>query len=123
MSQDIVSDVLNMIMNAKRAGKKELEIKRSSKLLLEVLGVMKKQKYIDFKKEEDKITIDFKDLIECRAIKPRYNVKIEGLEKYMRRFLPSREYGVIIISTSKGLMTHKEAEEKNLGGALIAYCY
>ena len=123
MSQDIVSDVLNMIMNAKRAGKKELEIKRSSKLLLEVLGVMKKQKYIDFKKEEDKITIDFKDLIECRAIKPRYNVNKSNIDKYFRRYLPSVDMGIIIISTNKGLITHHEAFEKNIGGSLIAYFY
>lgn len=122
MSQDIISDVLNMIMNAKRARKKELETERRSKLLIEVLDIMKKHKYIDYKKG-DKLKIEFEKLNEARAIKPRFTVKANGLDKYIRRYLPSRNYGIIIISTSKGLMTNEEAEKKNLGGVLIAYCY
>lgn len=126
MSQDIVSDTLNMIMNAKRSGKKELEVARVSKLLIEVLEIMKKNKYVDFKspeKKSGKLRIEFKELNECKAIKPRFTIKADGMEKYMRRFLPSRNYGIIIVSTNEGLMTHKEAEEKNFGGALVAYCY
>ncbi|MEM4605521.1 MAG: 30S ribosomal protein S8 [Candidatus Pacearchaeota archaeon] len=127
MAQDIISDALNMIMNIKRVGKKELEIKRVSKFLLRVLDFMKREEYIDFEVIEGKkpyVKIYIKEkLNECRAIKPRFSVGVEEIEKYRRRYLPSRNFGKLIISTSKGLMDHIEASEKNIGGCLIAYIY
>ena len=48
---------------------------------------------------------------------------MDEIDKYVRRFLPSRDFGFIIVSTSKGLMTHEEAIEKNIGGSLIAYIF
>ncbi len=126
MSQDIVADALNQMMNAKRARKKELEVRRYSKLLLKVLDIAKKHGYIvDYAidEKEKKLKIKIGELNECRAIKPRFNVSIGEIEKYMRRFLPSRNFGIIIISSSKGLVTQKEAYEKNTGGTLIAYFY
>ncbi len=124
MSQDVVSDALNQIMNAKRAGKSEVVIRISSKFLLEILNIMKKIGYIDYEIKEKLLTIKIKDSLNtCRAIKPRYNVKSENIEKYVRRFLPSKNFGFIILSTSKGLMSHNEALEKKIGGSLIAYVY
>ena len=62
MSQDVVSDALNMIRNAKKSRKEELEIKRISNLLIEVLKIMKQKgairKYkIDAKKKSVDVTI------------------------------------------------------------------
>ena len=48
MSQDIVSDALNRIMNAKRVGKTEVEITRTSKVLVALLEIMKKKGHITF---------------------------------------------------------------------------
>jgi len=123
MSQDIIADVLNMVMNCKRAGKKELETTRYSKLLIRVLEIAKKHGYLDYSLDEKakKLRIKIIKLNECKAIKPRFNASVEGLEKYIRRFLPARDFGIVIVSTSSGLITHKEAYEKNIGGALIAY--
>jgi len=45
------------------------------------------------------------------------------VEKYRRRYLPSRNMGTMIISTNKGLMTHEEVLEEETGGSLIAYFY
>ena len=123
MSHDIVSDCLNMIMNAKKARKNQLEVNRYSKFLIKVLDIAKKSRYLDYNIEENKLSIKIKELNECRAIKPRFNATLDEIEKYMRRFLPARNFGIIIISTSKGLMTHKEAYDKNIGGSLIAYFY
>ena len=125
MSQDIVSDVLNEMRNAKRAKKNSIKTKRYSKVLIEILKVGKKEGFIlDFKinEKEKELEIYFK-FNECKAIKPRYEVGVDEIEKYMRRFLPSRNFGIIVISTSKGLVTHKEALEQNIGGSLIAYFY
>ena len=127
MAQDIVADALNQIMNLKAVGKEEVRIKRSSKLLTSLLEMMKKKGHIDFTIEGDEkkpeIVVKIIKLNICRAIKPRYFVGVGDIEKYLRRFLPSRKFGVLVVSTNKGLKTHAEAEEQNLGGALMAYFY
>ena len=125
---DHMASMLNHIVNSKRVRKRSCEFRPSSKLLLGVLALMKKNGYIkEFKSTSDSrggfIEIEFGKLNFCKAIKPRFNVKKENFDKYVRRFLPARNLGIIIISTTKGLMTHEEAIEKNLGGRLIAFCY
>jgi len=47
----------------------------------------------------------------------------DEIEKYRRRYLPARNMGTIVISTSKGLMTHEEAVQEGFGGSLIAFFY
>ena len=123
MSQDIVSDCLNQIMNAKKARKDTIVIKRYSKFLLSLLEVIKKLGYIDYKIEGKELHIEIKDLNECKAIKPRFSVSVEDIEKYVRRYLPARDFGFLIVSTNQGLLTHNEAVEKKLGGSLIAYVF
>lgn len=126
MSQDTVSDALNMIRNANRASNGTVEIKRFSNMLIEILKIMKQKgaikKYkIDSKKKAVEVTIG--DLIECRAIKPRFSVDRSQIDKYRRRYLPARNVGTIILSTNKGLKTHEEAEEEGTGGSLVAFFY
>ena len=126
MSQDIIADALNMIRNAKKARKDVIVIKKISDLLIEILKIMKQKgaikKYkIDTKTRSIEVTI--RELSECRAIKPRFSVNKEQVEKYVRRYLPARNLGTMIVSTNKGLMTHTEAQEEKTGGSLIAYFY
>ena len=85
MSQDIVADALNMMRNAKKAGKEELEITRYSKLLINVLEIAKKQGFVDYNldEKEKKLKIKFIELTECRAIKPRYYVTLKTIERYI----------------------------------------
>jgi small subunit ribosomal protein S8 len=123
---DTTANLLNRIMNAKKAGKTSCLVKPISKFALKVLDIMKKEGYLNYKIEDGKfkmVNVTFENLNYCKVIKPRFNVNKDGHEKYVRRFLPSRHLGMIIVSTNKGLMTHKEAIEKNLGGSLIAFCY
>lgn len=126
MSHDIVADALNMMKNAKNAKKETIKIKRISNLLIEVLKIMKQEgavkKYkIDSKEKVLEITIG--DISDCKAIKPRFTVSKDQIEKYRRRYLPARNIGTVIISTNKGLVTHQEAQEEEIGGCLIAYFY
>lgn len=126
MAHDIVADGLNMIRNAKKAGKDTVKIRRISNLLIEVLKIMKQKgaikKYkIDSKDKAIEVSID--NLYECKAIKPRFTVKVDQIERYRRRYLPSRNMGSVVISTNKGLITHDEAQEEKIGGCLIAYFY
>ena len=125
MSQDVVADGLNQIMNAKRVEKRELVIRRYSKVLLGLLDMMKEGGYVDYEVDEGEKTVTVKvlKLNECRAVKPRYYVAANGIDKYLRRFLPSRNFGTLVISTNKGMMGHKEAMKENLGGSVVAYFY
>lgn len=126
MSHDVVADALNMIKNANNAKKESVKISRISNLLIEILKIMKqegaiKRYKIDPEKKTVQITIG--ELFICKAIKPRFTVQRREIEKYKRRFLPSKNMGVLIISTNKGLVTHEEAEKEKIGGCLIAYFY
>jgi small subunit ribosomal protein S8 len=126
MSHDVVADALNMIKNAKKAGKENIDIKIISNVLIEVLKIMKQEKAIKKYKidaKEKSISLTIGNLSDCRAIKPRFSCDKTQIEKYRRRYLPSRNMGTLIISTNKGLMTHKEAQEESIGGCVMAYFY
>ena len=124
MSQDIVADVLNQIMNAKRARQTSLEVKFQSRFLISVLALAKLKGYIkDYKQGKQALKIEIGGLNECNAIKPRYNVAVQEIEKYEKRYLPAKGFGMLIISTSQGLMTNQTAKEKSIGGSLIAYMF
>jgi ribosomal protein S8 len=125
MGQDIVSDALNQIMNSIRVEKNNLSISRYSKVLLKLLEIMKEKNHLDFNvdEKEKKVNISVIKLNECKTVKPRYNVATDEIDRYLKRFLPSRKFGNLIISTNKGLMTHKDAIKNKIGGSLIAYFY
>jgi len=126
MSQDIIADALNMIRNAKKARKNSIKIRRISNLLIDVLKIMKEKKAIKKYKinsKDQSIDVTIEEIFDCRAIKPRFTVKVDQIEKYRRRYLPARNIGFVIVSTSKGLLTHEQAQEMKIGGCLIAYFY
>lgn len=124
MSQDIVANAINQIMNAKRALKKEIEIKSHSKFLLSILAIAKLNYYIKNYRTEGKVLkVEIGKLNGCRAIKPRTMVQVKEIEKYIKRYLPAKNIGIIVVSTSSGLVTHRTALEKNIGGSLVAYFY
>lgn len=124
MSQDIISDGLNRIMNAKVAGQTNVTLKHYSKFLQNILAIGKLKGYIsEYSVTSKGLFVEFKDLNKCKAVKPRYIVKVKDIDKYVRRYLPSRNLGVVIVSTSKGLMTHQTAVDKGIGGSIVAYFY
>lgn len=123
MAQDIVSDALNQIMNARRTQKTEVRIRRYSKVLVGILEIMKSENKIDYRIEDGALIVEIIKLNECRAVKPRYYAKKGEIDKYLRRFLPSRNFGTLIISTNQGLLSHKDVIDKNIGGSIIAYFY
>lgn len=126
MSHDIVADALNMMKNAKMSGKTVVRVRHLSNLLIELLKIMKEKKIIKKYKinsKERTIDITLGDFFDCRAVKPRFTVKADQIEKYRRRYLPARNIGTLVVSTNKGLKTHEEAQEEQIGGCLIAYFY
>ncbi len=124
MSQDIIADTLNMMLNSKKIGKNKVETKHYSKFLLSVLAIAKLKGYVkDYKIENSVLKIEIGNIHGVKAIKPRFVVTASEIEKYVSRYLPAKNIGIIIISTSKGIITHQTALEKNIGGSLIAYFY
>ena len=128
MKQDILADTLSVIKNAERVGKSEC-ITHASKVVKSVLQVLQDHGYIGSYEFVDngrggKFKIELKGkVIDCNVVKPRFSVKTDDFEKWEKRFLPAREYGLLILTTPKGIIDHKKAKEINVGGKLIAFVY
>ena len=126
---DIVSNMMSAIKNAEAVRKKEVVIYPSSKLAVEILKLLKREGYIDdFQVINDgrgnKLRILLNGSInDCKAIRPRFPVNKLNITEYVKQYLPSREIGILIVSTSKGVKTHRECIEENIGGVLVAYVY
>jgi small subunit ribosomal protein S8 len=129
MLNDPLANALSLIMNAEKVSKIECNIKPVSKIIKKILELMNQYSYIgsyeefeDSKGNTIKVNL-LRKINKCAAIKPRYSIKADEIEKWEKRYLPAKDFGIIIISTSKGIMTHYDAKKKNLGGKLISYCY
>jgi small subunit ribosomal protein S8 len=126
---DVLSDALNVIDVARQNGKASCVVRPVSSILTKLLEIMKENKYI--KKYEiisdasgGFIKVDLSSAInKCKAVRPRLPIKAAEMGKYERRLLPALSFGIIVISTNKGLITNVEAKAKNVGGVLIAYVY
>ena len=129
MMHDLINDAISNIKNHERIGKDECVVRPVSKLLINILRIFQKEGYIgEFEVEEDgrgnNIKIKLLHRInDCGVIKPRYPVKSNEYAKWEQRFLPARDFGVLIVSTPKGVMSHKEAKKLGIGGRLLAYVY
>jgi len=126
---DPLSNALTTIMNNELRNKRECVVNPASKMIGYVLRLLQKNGYIgQFEFVDDGRFGKFKVQLLGRinkssAIKPRYYIKVKNLEAWEKQFLPSRELGILILSTSKGMLSHKEAKRKKVGGQLIAYVY
>ncbi|MBI2657860.1 30S ribosomal protein S8 [Candidatus Woesearchaeota archaeon] len=129
MMNDPLATMMSLILNNESVGKSECLIKPSSKMIRELLKVMKENGYVgEFEEVEDSrgnyIRLSLTGSINrCNVIKPRYSVKGTGFEKFERRYLPAKDVGILVVSTPRGIMTHYDAKAKKIGGRLLAYCY
>ena len=129
MQNDPLNDAMSTIKNAATVGKSECQIKPSSKLIGRVLKVMQENGYINqFEFVEDGKAGVFKVKMQGKinnsgVIKPRYSVKKVDLEQFEARFLPAQDFGVLIISTTEGVISHVKAKELGVGGKLLAFVY
>jgi len=129
MMQDLINDAITSIRNSVRVGKSECTVRPTSKLLVEILKVFQKEGYIgEFEQTDDGrggfIKIQLSKMInKCGIVKPRFPVRRDNYAKWEKRFLPASDFGVLVVSTPKGVMSHKEAKEKGHGGRLLAYIY
>jgi len=121
--------VLSRIENAERLGKREFTTQVNSKVIRAVLEILKGEGYVaDYSENQDSkgntLTIKLKgSLNKTGVIMPNFNVRRETFVEFEKRYLPAKDFGVLILSTSKGILSHKKAKEENVGGRLIAYAY
>lgn len=129
MQHDPLNDAMSAIKNAETAGKGDCVIKPSSKLIGRVLKVMQDGDYISqFEYIEDGRAGMFRvalngNINSCGVIKPRFAVKKAELEKFEARYLPAQDFGMLILTTTKGVITHSQAKEFGVGGRLLAFVY
>ena len=129
MFNDPLAATLAKILNAERVGKREVIVKPASKMIKTVLTLMNEHRFIgSFELIDEKqgglLKINLLGGInKCGVVKPRFSTKKNGFEKWEKRYLPAKDFGIIIVSTPNGIMTHNKAKEQETGGKLLAYCY
>ncbi len=126
---DPLANVLSFIKNYENLGRKELATSNNSKVIRTILAILQEEGYIGSFEELDdgkgkviKISLIGK-INKIGVIKPRFAIKKADFEKFEKRFLPARGFGILILSTSQGIMTNTKAKEKGVGGKLLCYCY
>ncbi|MFO7968465.1 MAG: 30S ribosomal protein S8 [Archaeoglobaceae archaeon] len=128
MVSDSLSNALITLKNSERSGYRDCMIK-ASKLMGNVLRVLKDYGYIKGFEYVDSKTgstyrIELSGRInDCGAVRPRFSAKKIDFEKFEKRYLPARDFGILVLSTVDGVMSQNEAVEKGLSGVLLAYIY
>ena len=132
MSTDPIADFLTRIRNASSARLKMVEIPASN-VKKEMTKILFDQGYItNYMFEEDdkqgiiKIALKYNNSTKVPAITKLERISKPGLRKYSgSESLPRvlNGLGIAIISTSKGIITNKEAKSHNVGGEVLCYVY
>lgn len=130
---DPIADYLTRIRNAQQAGHKVAEIPASNvkKRITEILydqGFIYKYKFDDDAGHQGliKIALKYDPVTKEPVIKKCGRISTPGLRKYSSsQDIPRiiNGLGICIISTSKGIMTDKQAKKENVGGELLCYVY
>ncbi|MDK2384742.1 MAG: 30S ribosomal protein S8 [Candidatus Korarchaeota archaeon] len=126
---DPLADAMSTLTNASRVGKREAVINIASKLIGKVLRILQEEGYVEeFEYIDDgragKYRVRLKGRInKAGVIKPRFSVKKDEFLYWEKMYLPAENVGVIIVSTNQGIMSHREAKKRGIGGVLLAYCY
>ncbi len=132
MNTDPIADYLTRVRNAVSAGKRIVDIP-SSGLKKEITKILFDQGFIlSYKFLEDtvqgtiKIALKYDKITKEPVIKKLQRISTPGLRKYsssedMPRVLNG--LGIAIVSTSKGVMTNKQARVDNVGGEVLCYVY
>lgn len=129
MLLDPLNDALATIRNAELAGKGECHVRPASKLIGHVLTVMQEAGYVGAYDRVDDgrggiYRVRLKGSInDCGVIKPRFSVKRTELDKWEARYLPAQDFGVLILTTTSGVLGHARAKELGVGGKLLAYVF
>ena len=128
-TNNILANLFTTLFNTEDRRKNNCVVVPTSKLGMEVLKTLKNEGYIgEFERIEDnrggKFNIQLlAKITKCGAITPRFKVKKNEYNTWEQQFLPAYNRGMLLVSTNQGVMSHKEAVNKNIGGVLIGYVY
>jgi len=128
-TNNILANLFTTLFNTEDRRKDSCIVVPTSKLGIDVLNTLKKEGYIgEFEHVDDNRGGKFKikllaKISKCGAITPRFKVKKDEYGVWERQFLPSYDRGMLLVTTNQGVMSHKEAVDKNIGGFLIGYVY
>jgi small subunit ribosomal protein S8 len=126
---DPLAGALSGLNNAESVGHLDHTVSPASNMIGSVLEVLYDFGYIGgFQFVDDgkagRFEVELKGAInDCGPVKPRYSAGADGFEKWEKRFLPARDYGTLVVTTSHGVMSHYQAREEGIGGQVIAYVY
>jgi small subunit ribosomal protein S8 len=129
MLNDPLASALSHILNSEKTGKSSCLVSPCSNIIMKVLDLLNAEGYIG---KYDEVTKAKGGVIKvhliggvnnCGVIKPMFSVKKDDYEKFEKRFLLAEDFGIMIVSTNQGIMTHEQAKKKGLGGKLLAFCY
>ena len=128
-TNNIIANLFTTLFNTEDRRKSNCVVIPTSKLGMEVLKTLKNEGYIgDFEYTDDKRGGKFSikllaKITKCGAITPRFKVKKDENNTWEQQFLPAYNRGILLVTTNQGVMSHKEAANKNIGGFLIGYVY
>lgn len=131
MVTDPIADMLTRIRNANQMRYKTVDVP-ASKLKIEIAKILKEEGFVsDFAIEEDKVQNKIVLSLKYSETKERVITGLKRISKPGLRVYANKEQvpkvlnglGIAIISTSKGLMTDREARKNSLGGEVLAYIW
>jgi small subunit ribosomal protein S8 len=129
MRHDLLNDTLVALRHADVQGQEKVQLAPTSQLVGEVLRIFREHHYIEeftFVPNGRGGAYDVKlsrRINSCGVIKPRLSVRGRELERFEARFLPAQDFGILVLSTNQGVMSHAKARELKIGGKLLAYVY
>ncbi len=128
MRHDLLADMFSIIKNAEAIGKAGC-VTPASNLIKHILLIMQQNGYIgEFEFIDNGKGGLFKigllgKMNNCGVIKPRFSVSRQDFISWEKRFLPASSLGILLVSTSQGVISHSDAKKKNIGGKLLGYVY
>jgi len=139
---NVLSNCLKAIVNAERAGKRQVLLRPVNKIVIKFLRIMQKKSILkytykqfyfieyvgEFEIVDDrrgkKIVLELLGrLNKCGVYSPRFDISIKGMDRMMDYVLPSRQIGYIVLTTTYGILDHEEAVRKKTGGKILGFFY
>ena len=124
MRHDVLADVFSIIKGMENIGRKEAKVPATA-LAENVLKIMHENNYIGNYPQKDRYrTVQLMGRInDCNVIRPRFSVKKDDFIRWEKRFLPAVGTGILILTTTKGIMDHHAARKEGVGGQLLGFVY